>query len=70
MKTAVTKHGETWDMLSYRIYGDEHYMDTLIGANYLLRKVAIFPHGVEINVPDIDTGKSSVSSNLPPWKRK
>ena len=69
MTTTVTRQGDTWDILSKRLYGDEHYMDQLIAANLQHRKTVLFPYGVTVNVPDIDTASSAISKNLPPWKR-
>lgn len=62
-----TKQGDTWDTLSLRAYGDELHMDALIMANPDWRKVVVFPAGIEIAVPAIDTAKAA--SGLPPWKR-
>lgn len=69
MTTTVTRQGDTWDILSKRLYGDEHYMGKLIQANYQHRKTVLFPYGIVLNVPDIDTDSSAISKNLPPWKQ-
>lgn len=63
-----TVQGDTWDILSVRAYGSTEFMDELIGANPDYRKVVIFPAGVEIAVPAIDTAQTV--QNLPPWKRR
>lgn len=63
-----TIQGDTWDVLSIRAYGSTAYMDELIMANPNQRMVTIFPAGVEIEVPEIDT--TQTASNLPPWKRR
>ena len=70
MKTTLSRMGETWDMIARRVYGDEHFMDVLIAANIELRNVVLFPYGVEIALPDIDTASTAYNVNLPPWKRK
>lgn len=70
METTLSRMGETWDMISKRVYGDEHFMDALLAANVELRDVALFPYGVEIVVPEIDTHSTAYDINLPPWKRK
>lgn len=62
-----TIQGDTWDTISLRAYGSTEYMDVLISANPGARLMAIFPAGVEIIVPEIDT--TQTASNLPPWKR-
>lgn len=68
MATTTTKHGETWDMISKRMYGDEHWVHRLIDANWLLRDTRIFSAGVKIVVPDLPED-AVVASTLPPWKR-
>lgn len=62
-----TNQGDTWDTISLRAYGSTEYMDVLIAANPGARLMAIFPAGVDIIVPEIDT--TQTASNLPPWKR-
>ena len=70
MKTTLSRMGETWDMVAKRVYGDEHFMDVLIAANISLRSIVLFPYGVEIVTPEIDTNSTVYDINLPPWKRK
>ena len=69
MATYTTQQGDTWDAISKRVFGDEHYMDALIKANIDHRKTVIFPHGVALTVPEIDTDSAEFEASLPPWKR-
>lgn len=69
MATYTTTQGDTWDIISRKIYGNELFMDVLIKANINHRKTVIFPYGVVLNVPDIDTTSSEYEANLPVWKR-
>lgn len=69
MKTVTTIQGDTWDILAYRLYGNEHLMHVLINANIQHRKIVLFPAGIVLNVPEIDTTSAEYESNLPPWKR-
>ena len=69
MTTVTTKQGDTWDILAKNLYGKETLMNVLIQANYPHRKNAIFPAGVVLNVPVIDTTSVESQENLPPWKR-
>lgn len=62
-----TIQGDTWDIISYRVYGDEHYVAELIEANHEHRGVVLFPAGVVLTTPEIDTEEAT--STLPPWKR-
>lgn len=68
MKTITTKQGDKWDLISYRVYGDERYMNKLIEANLEHRKFFIFPAGIVLNCPDIDLEEDTVNEDLPPWK--
>lgn len=63
-----TIQGDTWDLLSIRAYGSAQFMDDLITANPAHRMITIFPAGVEIEVPKVDT--TQAVTNLPPWKRR
>ncbi len=68
MATVATQHGETWDMISWRIYGDEHHVKKLMDANRKHRHVRIFSAGVKIRAPELDPDEQAAST-LPPWKR-
>lgn len=69
MKTTTTIQGDTWDIIAYRLYGNERLMHILINANIQHRKTVIFPAGVVLNVPEIDTTSAEYEKNLPPWKQ-
>ena len=69
MKTTVTQMGDTFDIISKRIYGDEHFIDVLMNANIKHRKTAIFQYGTVLNCPDIDVTSTEYDQNLPPWRR-
>lgn len=69
MTTYKTQQGDTWDIISKRVYGDEHFMDLLIRANIQYRKIVIFPAEVTLTVPDINLASLEYEANLPPWKR-
>ena len=66
MRNYTTIQGDTWDMISFKVYGTEIYMNKLIEANSLYREVVFFNANIEINVPNIDIYETP---NLPPWKR-
>lgn len=64
--TYKTIQGDTWDLISYRVYGDESHMSTLIEANEKYLDIAVFPQGTILTCPDIEpTGVTF----LPPWRR-
>ena len=57
---------DTWDIVAYKAYGNEMYMDTLIKANIEYKDTYIFPAGVVLTLPEIEL---TVSESLPPWKQ-
>ena len=64
--TYTTVSGDTWDIVAYKAYGNEMYMDTLIKANIEYKDTYIFPAGVVLTLPEIEL---TVSESLPPWKQ-
>ncbi|AKL95019.1 phage tail protein X [Clostridium aceticum] len=67
MEKYITVLGDTWDMIAYRVYGDETYARDLIKANPKHIYTVIFSGGIELNVPAVE--KRELISMLPPWKR-
>lgn len=64
--TYTTVSGDTWDIVAYKAYGNEMYMDTLIKANIEYKDTYIFQAGVVLTLPEIEL---TVSESLPPWKQ-
>lgn len=64
--TYTTVSRDTWDIVAYKAYGNEMYMDTLIKANIEYKDTYIFPAGVVLTLPEIEL---TVSESLPPWKQ-
>ena len=64
--TYTTVSGDTWDIVAYKAYGNEMYMDTLIKANIEYKDTYIFPAGVVLTLPEIEL---TVSESLQPWKQ-
>lgn len=62
----TTVAGDMWDLISYRIYGNERYMAQLLEANPQHSAVMVFGGGVELVVPDIVV---PVAATLPVWAR-
>ena len=64
-KTYTTVQGDMWDLIAYKVYGNEKYMADLLKANETHRDVAVFPQGVALNCPDV---VSVTAGTLPPWR--
>ncbi|MBU2701690.1 phage tail protein X [Sporomusaceae bacterium BoRhaA] len=65
--TYTTKQGDMWDMIAFKVYGDEYKMHYLMDANKEHVETVIFPAGITLMVPTLST---SQKTNLPPWKQE
>lgn len=61
----TTIQGDTWDIIAFKVYGNEKYMTALAEANPAYCDVVFFSAGVELIAPDI----AKPLLDLPPWKR-
>ncbi len=64
--TYTTISGDTWDIIAYKVWGNEKKMDILIKANLEYKDVYQFSAGVILTLPE---NTVSVSESLPPWKQ-
>lgn len=67
MKTYTTISGDEWDLICYKHYGTEMVMDKVMNANPEYMHIVVFPAGVTLNMPEIDTVQTT--RNKPPWLR-
>lgn len=65
-KTYTTISGDMWDKIAYEQMGSVMHTDKLIRANAKHAETFIFPAGVVLAVPEIESG---VDMEMPPWKR-
>lgn len=65
--TYSTIQGETWDIVSKKVYGTEFRADVLLKANPDVADIIVFSSGILLLVPEIDDVEQFDS--LPPWKR-
>lgn len=68
MANYTTRQGDTWDVISLRLYGAERFMDRLIDANRDYREVGAFSAGIVLVAPDIPEAERETTL-LPPWRR-
>lgn len=66
MRKYVTALGDTWDIIAYKMYGNERQMSVLIETNPQHQETVLFQADVVIQVPDMVAATSTV---LPPWRR-
>ena len=58
--------GDMWDLIAFKTLGSEMYTHTLIESNLKYKDIAVFPAGVTLNIPKIETPSAW---GLPPWKK-
>jgi len=63
----TTKQGDTWDLIAFKIWGDEYLCGKLMDENIDHVSTVIFSAGVVLKVPEVE--KVSQTESLPPWKR-
>ena len=62
----TTTQGETWDMISEKLYGTPHRVAELISVNADHSDTLIFDEDIELSIPVLEEHKSNT---LAPWKR-
>ncbi len=67
MSVYVTKQGDMWDTIAYKVTGSTACTDKLIAANSIYRDVFEFPAGIQIFIPDFAV--DNLHDALPPWKK-
>lgn len=65
-KQYTTIAGDMWDVIAFKVYGDETKMDALMKHNPQYRAVNVFSAGVVLALPDEEP---ETPASLPPWKR-
>lgn len=61
----ITLQGDTWDLISYKVYGTSKYTGLLMQNNYQLLDIFIFSSGIEVKTPEIT---ESDNSDMPIWR--
>lgn len=63
--------GETFDIISLVVYGDERYACDLMYANPTLCMIPMFTGGELIDIPEIEISNDNPGESMPvtaPWK--
>ena len=66
MSTYTTVQGDTWDLIAYKLYGDENYADVLMQSNYPYLDFFVFPADIVLNVPEVS--RSENDFEIPEWR--
>ena len=67
MGTYTTIQGDAWDLISYKLFGNEKYMRYLMEANRPLIDILVFSAGTVLNVPELP---EEVDEDLPFWRQE
>lgn len=59
-----TEAGDTWDLIAFKLFGNENLMQELLEENIELSEIVIFPAGVELSIPEINEDKKR---GVAPW---
>ena len=65
--TYRTVQGDTWDLISFALYGSEKYVGELMENNPSLLDYSIFPADVRLIVPEIQD--DSDEEGFPDWRQ-
>ncbi len=66
-KVYITVQGDMWDKIAYQQCGDVAHTDKLLRLNPAYQDYYIFPAGVELLIPSVES--STIESAVPPWKK-
>ena len=66
-KTYITVENDTWDLITFKIFGDEKYTSHLLKANPEFSRVVFFPADTVLIVPEI--AEDNIGG-LPEWITK
>ena len=64
----VTREGDRWDLVAYRMYGDAYAYEPIIVANPDVPIRPTIASGLRLLIPLRDLALVDASS-VPPWKR-
>lgn len=65
MDTYITVQGDTWDKISFNVYGSSKHIGILMQNNYDLLDIFIFSAGTEVNIPELTEEETQ---DIPEWR--
>lgn len=63
--TYTTIQGDTWDYISFKVYGSEAYAYYLMQNNYDYLDTLVFSAGTVLSTPELP---AALNEDLPPWR--
>lgn len=68
-KTYITISGDTWDLIAYKVYGNEYYCTQLMDKNREFLDFMIFPSGITLRLPtEEELERQVLSEAYPEWR--
>lgn len=67
-KVYVTRQGDTFDIIAYRVFGSEQRAMDVAQANPVHMSTLFFRAGVALKLPNIAVQTTELPS--PPWRRR
>lgn len=68
MREYETISGDTWDIVAWKIYGNELYADRLMEANADYLDYMIFPANIKLKIPDEETFRTREQADEFDWR--
>ena len=62
---STTIQGDTWDMIAYRLFGNEAYMEEMMMENLPYIDTLVFSSGTVLSVPELQEGQDE---GVPFWR--
>lgn len=64
----ITKQGDMWDFIAWKVYGNEKMLGELLNAdeNREIMDIYIFPAGIKVWCPEV--AEQAAASDLAPWR--
>ncbi len=66
--TYITKAGDTWDAISYAVYGSEKHAGYLMQNNFPYLDQFIFEAGIVLKTPALPES-TELNTSLPSWRK-
>lgn len=70
-ETYKTISGDTWDLIAFKVYGNEYFCTQLMDKNREYLDYMIFPEGVILKLPtEEEMEQQTLSAAYPEWRAK
>lgn len=66
MTQYITKQGDTFDSIAFKVFGDRRYTRELMEANPNHLEIVVFSGGIVLDVPEIT--EEITTGDQPPWR--